>query len=288
MMKTRHGGQHTQFTLDLFEQQIKEVSWPHRDRQEFLAREYAPLAIKLAYRFDIELNDALSAAFKGLERAVLCYWERPRKEFTNIAYRAISHQLIDLYRSKKAKLRHEVPADTLCPLMPSVDSEAEIDAVLNRVAFTAFWKTLNREEQVLMRGITRQETWTVIGARLGKSADEVDGIRRRIRAKLRAFNMSSVSVGVKVKVQIGVESFDGSKRVFRATPYDKTHEAGDIGELVLLFAQMLDAGDSQPGDGEIDIPLGKAADGLVSKLGFLKGVNLPGEENVFVRLRRIG
>lgn len=286
-MKKSHGGPYVQLTLDLFEQQIREVSWPHRDRQEFLAREYAPLAIKLAGTFEIDHNDALSAAFRGLEKAVLCYWERPRKEFTNLAYRVISRFLIDAYRLHKTKERHEVPSTTLCPLEPCIDSEAEMDAVLTRVAFKAFWMTLSHEERLLMRGIAARETWTVIGARLGKNSDGLDVVRQGIRAKLKAFNARSVSVGVKVKVQIGVESFDGSKRVFRATPYDKTHEAGDMGELALLFAQMLDAGDSQPGDGEIDIPLGKATDGLVSKLGFLKNINLPGEENVFVRLRRI-
>lgn len=193
-MKKSHGGPYVQLTIDLFDQQIKEVSWPNRDRQEFLAREYAPLAIKLAGTFEIDHNDALSAAFRGLEKAVLCYWERPRKEFTNLAYRVISRFLIDAYRLHKTKERYEVPSATLCPLEPCIDSQAEMDAILTRVAFQAFWQTLNREEQALMRGVAARETWTVIGARLGKSTAEVESIRQGIRAKLRAFNARTVSV----------------------------------------------------------------------------------------------
>ena len=92
----------------------------------------------------------------------------------------------------------------------------------------------------------------------------------------------------KLRIQIGVESYKGGRRVVRLTPVDKTLEVDELIATVLtsLIGGVVDAGDIQPGDGEIDVPLDKAAADLEKLLpGNYEW--LPGEENLFVRIKRV-
>lgn len=66
---------------------------------------------------------------------------------------------------------------------------------------------------------------------------------------------------MKQRIQIGAEGFDkDGKSVFRLTPFDIGAEAKP--EIVLytgIVENMIDMRDIQPGDGEIDFPVGKDA-----------------------------
>lgn len=90
---------------------------------------------------------------------------------------------------------------------------------------------------------------------------------------------------VKIRYQVGAESFVKGKRTFRLTPADGTFEVPDIVGLLLLSAQsQADARDSQPNDGEIDFPI-KVSEDILKGIPALKSVKLlPGEQNLFLRL----
>lgn len=112
---------------------------------------------------------------------------------------------------------------------------------------------------------------------------------------------------MKIRIQIGVESFTGSRRVVRLTPGDKTVEMGeDAGSLLLLAVGVADASDDQPLDGEVDFGLGDAdvfaaAKPILSRLGLpvdqvealLKrmnpnvGTSAMFSANAFLRIRRV-
>lgn len=107
------------------------------------------------------------------------------------------------------------------------------------------------------------------------------GIRRKL-----AF----LEPAMKLRIQVGAESYVNGRRVARLTPFDQTVEVPDIVGMLLLVSQReLDAKDDQPGDGEVDLPIGQAFDDVVSKIPQLKPIVelLPGEENLFVRLRAV-
>lgn len=91
----------------------------------------------------------------------------------------------------------------------------------------------------------------------------------------------------KIRIQVGVESYKSGKRLVRLTPVDKTVDVDDlVATVVLSMVGIVDAGDVQRGDGEVDIPLGDVADKLDD---FLPGNFewLPGQENVFVRVKQV-
>lgn len=91
----------------------------------------------------------------------------------------------------------------------------------------------------------------------------------------------------KLKIQVGVESYKDNRRLVRLTPLDRTVEVDDLVATVLTsLVGIVDAGDIQRGDGEIDVPLDKVAADLEKLLpGNYEW--LPGEENLFVRIKRV-
>lgn len=112
---------------------------------------------------------------------------------------------------------------------------------------------------------------------------------------------------MKVRIQLGVESFTGVRRVVRLTPGDKTVEMGeDAGSLLLLAVGVADASDDQPLDGEVDFGLGDA-DVFAAAKPILKRLGLPVDQveallkrfapeggltarmsaNAFLRIRRV-
>ena len=61
---------------------------------------------------------------------------------------------------------------------------------------------------------------------------------------------------MKQRIQLGLEGFKGSERVFRVTPLDVAAEVKpEISFISMGVESMLDMRDAQPGDGEIDIPV---------------------------------
>jgi len=103
-----------------------------------------------------------------------------------------------------------------------------------------------------------------------------------------------------LRIQIGVEKFDGGERQVRLTPEDRRIDvAGDAAGIILMVASLVDATDKQPGDGDIDIPLGKipqvqqvlekfksTAPQLAFVLSWLSGLMKEGDWNVFVKIAR--
>lgn len=91
----------------------------------------------------------------------------------------------------------------------------------------------------------------------------------------------------KLKIQVGVESYKDNRRLVRLTPLDRTVEVDDLVATVLTsLVGIVDAGDSQRGDGEIDVPLDKMAADLEKLLpGNYEW--LPGTESLFVRIKRV-
>lgn len=60
----------------------------------------------------------------------------------------------------------------------------------------------------------------------------------------------------KQQIQIGVEGFKGDERVFRLTPLDIPAEVpAQVTLVVGAVESIIDTRDSQPGDGEIDVPI---------------------------------
>lgn len=93
---------------------------------------------------------------------------------------------------------------------------------------------------------------------------------------------------VKIRIQVGVEAWAGKTRIFRGTPYDDTFETDEkAASAIIMLASLADGADTQPGDGEIDVPLKNVTDALLSRLGALGKIDLPGDENAFVRIRRV-
>lgn len=65
---------------------------------------------------------------------------------------------------------------------------------------------------------------------------------------------------MKLRVQAGVETYNGTRRTARLTPADQIIDAsGDLGGLVLAITGAADMADIQPGDGEVDWALGDAS-----------------------------
>lgn len=92
---------------------------------------------------------------------------------------------------------------------------------------------------------------------------------------------------VSLRIQAGIESFNGKTRTVRFTPLDRTVQVDPLIALVLMQVHGAgDARDIQPGDGEVDIPLRNVPESILSRLGLPK-VDLPGEENLFVRIRQV-
>lgn len=62
---------------------------------------------------------------------------------------------------------------------------------------------------------------------------------------------------MKQRIQLGIEGYKNGERVFRMTPLDMGAEVKpEIAVLAGMVEQVIDARDAQPGDGEIDFPLG--------------------------------
>lgn len=96
---------------------------------------------------------------------------------------------------------------------------------------------------------------------------------------------------MKMQMQIGVEVYDGEQREARLTPIDQKFEVPDaVGQTLMMIEGIVDGGDKQPGDGEIDLPIGTVEKVLKNPaLNFahnaLKGFD--GELNVFVNLKKV-
>lgn len=265
--------------------------------QQRLARDYEGLVIKLATQFkgQLDLNDALSAGFEGLRLACSRYHARPSREFTNLVYRTVLNKITDAIRAKNGREKRELLVD-VSERRQCAKTRDDFERIDLLESFAVFWEELTEQEQEIVIGIQKGLTPVVIGAALGLTQTELMEAGREIGLLADAHGLTTADIRdslmlvenlrhmAKIRVQVGIQA--GSS--VRLTPYDQTHEAGGaIADLLLVFASMIDATDVQPGDGEIDIPLGKATDALKSKLGFLKGLDLPGEEVVFVRLRRV-
>lgn len=92
----------------------------------------------------------------------------------------------------------------------------------------------------------------------------------------------------KVRVQAGIESHRGGVRQVRFTPFDRSFEVDDtLATVLVLIVSQLDQRDAQPGDGEFDVPLRNVPEALSKALGLdrLAKIDLPGEENLFLRVR---
>lgn len=59
-----------------------------------------------------------------------------------------------------------------------------------------------------------------------------------------------------MKIQLAISGYDSNdKRIFRLTPVDATINAGAFGAIALTLEAAIDTVDSEPGDGEIDVPI---------------------------------
>ena len=89
------------------------------------------------------------------------------------------------------------------------------------------------------------------------------------------------------QIQIGIEEVKDGKRSFRVTPIDSRFSIADgAWQIIKAVFAMLDAGDAQPGDGDLDIPLTpKLLEELEKRVPALKALNLPKNANLFLRAK---
>lgn len=96
---------------------------------------------------------------------------------------------------------------------------------------------------------------------------------------------------MKLKMQLGVEVFNEGKRSARVTPVDRRVDVTEeVGGILLLLAGVADANDMQPGDGDVDVSIGKATKALkIPALDFARSFlkNLDGDANVFIRISAV-
>lgn len=93
---------------------------------------------------------------------------------------------------------------------------------------------------------------------------------------------------MKLKLQIGVESYTGSERTVRLTPVEQKFDVPDqVGSILKMVFALADGADKQAGDGDVDFPIGKVSNILKNpRLAFAaKAVEgFDGDANVFLRL----
>ncbi len=102
---------------------------------------------------------------------------------------------------------------------------------------------------------------------------------------------------MKIRIQMGLEIVNGASRKVRLTPVDHTHDVPDtVAQALLLMAGVADLADLQPGDDEVDLPvgdLGKLAaqatvPGLVRDVvKYVEQMGIKGQVNVFMRVSRV-
>lgn len=125
--------------------------------------------------------------------------------------------------------------------------------------------------------------WAVM--ELGLTFEEYEEVYQEL------LNMAKASIGllsmVSLRIQAGIESFTGKTRTVRFTPIDRTVQVDPLIALVIMQVHGAgDARDAQPGDGEVDVPIRNVPEAVLSRLGLPK-VDLPGEENLFIRIRQV-
>lgn len=88
------------------------------------------------------------------------------------------------------------------------------------------------------------------------------------------------------RVQIGFEVMKGGKRLLRLTPIDEVVALSPEAEaLIGLLFSALDARDTQPGDGEVDVPISSELLARMRRSIPVLGQFLPSSGSAFVRLR---
>ena len=93
---------------------------------------------------------------------------------------------------------------------------------------------------------------------------------------------------MKLKLQAGIESYTGKSRTMRITPISQTVELPDqFGAFLLLALGLADGSDAQPGDGEVDIVVGRALYKLEAIIPGISKLNLPENANAFVRVIQV-
>lgn len=102
---------------------------------------------------------------------------------------------------------------------------------------------------------------------------------------------------IKLRIQAGVETYRTGRRVMRMTPLDQTLEVQPmVADTFMLLSSIADTRDLQPGDGEVDVPIG-SLDTLASSAGvpdlvvqaaeYAKTIGMIGNDiNLFVRVTR--
>ena len=96
---------------------------------------------------------------------------------------------------------------------------------------------------------------------------------------------------MKIKIQVGVEVYKSGKRTVRLTPVDRVFPAHDeLVNIVLMLGGIADAADQQPGDGEVDLPIG-TVDKIVNSqaLSWIQGAvkGYDGDANVFLKISKV-
>lgn len=88
-----------------------------------------------------------------------------------------------------------------------------------------------------------------------------------------------------MKIQIGFERFVEGRRSIRLTPIQQSFRISPEAETLLgIVVMSLDAADSQPGDGEVDIPIRpEVAERIRAAIPFI-GRSFPADGNLFLRL----
>lgn len=91
---------------------------------------------------------------------------------------------------------------------------------------------------------------------------------------------------MKIRIQAGVEQFQGGKRRIRITPIDQSVVIAEPAASILIaVASQVDGNDAQPGDGDIDFPLDKVPQAILGRLPGLAALMGDGDSNAFIRIK---
>jgi len=107
-----------------------------------------------------------------------------------------------------------------------------------------------------------------------------------------------VSNSIQIRIQAGVEAYRNGARVVRLTPIDQAAAVPAVAaETLLLLVGIVDMRDLQPGDGEVDVQLGRLEE-LATNAGapelvravavYAESIGMVGGDvNIFLRIKRV-